>query len=191
MAPTKKRADTSTTGSTSDGSDQAAKTSSATGISEDTVANNPDPQKDDLTGGTSGVTLSDGGVYGVEREFVVTGRPRAAEVEEPVKPPTKEEKREFVYPTHTDPMRLVPGTSPYLDDEQRREAEVRRARIEDREPDLDNPPSMQSTPLVERNALARTNPIPDDVKSVKLGVAVLDVEQVQKDKDKQKSEKAS
>lgn len=189
MAPTKKRADTSTTGTTSDGENQAAKTSAATGISEDTVANNPDPQKDDLTGGTGGVTLSDGGVYGVEREFVVTGRPRAAEVEEPKKQPTKVEDQEFVYPTHTDPMRLVPGTSPYLDDEQRRTAEVERARIEDREPDLKNPPAMQSTPLVERNALARTNTIPDDVQAVTLGVAVLDVEQVKKDREKASSNK--
>ena len=190
MSEDKDTSKTSTTGTTSDGENQTAKTSAATGISEDTVANNPDPQRDDLTGGTGGVTLSDGGIYGAEREFVVTGRPRAAEYEEPTKPPTKVEEREFVYPTHTDPMRLVPGTSPYLDDEQRREAEVNRARLEDRKPDLKNPPAMQSTPLVEKNALARTNTIPDSVQSVKLDVSVLDVDAVKKDRE-EKSEKAS
>ena len=35
----------------------------------------------------------------------------------------------------------------YLDQVQRREAEVLRAKVEGREPDLDNPPAVQGTPL--------------------------------------------
>lgn len=42
---------------------------------------------------------------------------------------------------------------PYLDDVEREEAEKRRAKIEDREPDLDNPPATAGTLLVPKSAL--------------------------------------
>lgn len=71
----------------------------------------------------------------------------------------------FKYPTHVDPMRRLGGV--YLDDELRREAEIARAKVEDREPDLENPPAMQSTPLVASHTLERLDPrardIDDDV----------------------------
>lgn len=44
-----------------------------------------------------------------------------------------------------DPARTPQGT--YLDQEMRRKREVERARIENREPDLENPPAIQGTPL--------------------------------------------
>lgn len=43
---------------------------------------------------------------------------------------------------------------PYLDEEERREAETRRARIENREPDYDNAPATAGTPLVPAEYLA-------------------------------------
>lgn len=43
---------------------------------------------------------------------------------------------------------------PYLDEEERRLAEVRRAAIEDREPDLKSPPASAGTPLVTAGELA-------------------------------------
>lgn len=43
---------------------------------------------------------------------------------------------------------------PYLDQEERRLAEVRRAAIEDREPDFDNAPATAGTPLVTAGELA-------------------------------------
>ncbi len=57
--------------------------------------------------------------------------------------------REFAYPTHADPMRYVGPANygTYLDDEQRKIAEVKRAEVEGREPDLENPPATQGTPL--------------------------------------------
>lgn len=53
---------------------------------------------------------------------------------------------EFTYPTHTDPMR-VNSHNVFLDDEMRKAAEIQRAKVEGREPDLENPPAMQGTPL--------------------------------------------
>lgn len=53
----------------------------------------------------------------------------------------------FVYVHNLDPARQIPGTSKYLDFEQRIEAEKQRAIVEDREPDLVNPPSTQGTPF--------------------------------------------
>lgn len=48
---------------------------------------------------------------------------------------------------------------PYLDEEERRLAEVRRAAIEGREPDLDTPPASAGTPLVTAGELvAMANP---------------------------------
>lgn len=60
----------------------------------------------------------------------------------------KEQDQDFTYPTHTDPNRKLVCTSNYLDDVQRHDAEIMRAKVEDREPDLDNPPATQGTPLL-------------------------------------------
>lgn len=60
----------------------------------------------------------------------------------------KVEKRELKIAQTLDPSRDIPGTSEYLDDVERRNAEVARARVEDREPDLKNPPATQGTPMV-------------------------------------------
>lgn len=60
----------------------------------------------------------------------------------------KQEDQDFTYPTHTDPARKLISTSNYLDDVQRHDAEILRAKVEDREPDLENPPSVQGTPLM-------------------------------------------
>ena len=51
------------------------------------------------------------------------------------------------YPQQLDPNRQIPGTSPYLDEVERERAEIQRAKLEDRKPDLKNPPAVQSTPL--------------------------------------------
>ena len=48
---------------------------------------------------------------------------------------------------------------PYLDEEERRLAEIRRAVVEDREPDLENAPAVAGTPLVTAGQLvAMANP---------------------------------
>ena len=48
---------------------------------------------------------------------------------------------------------------PYLDEEERRLAEIRRAAVEDREPDFDNTPASAGTPLVTAGELvAMANP---------------------------------
>lgn len=61
----------------------------------------------------------------------------------------KKFQRDFTFPTHLDEARqATPNTAPYLDDEMRRAAEIQRAKVEDRKPDLDNPPAMQGTPLI-------------------------------------------
>jgi hypothetical protein len=57
------------------------------------------------------------------------------------------EEREFAYVHHLDPQRKLPGTSPYLDDVNRMNEEVQRAKVEGRKPDLKNPPTTQGTPL--------------------------------------------
>lgn len=44
---------------------------------------------------------------------------------------------------------------PYLDQEERRLAEIRRAAVEGREPDLDNPPATAGTPLVTAGQLVQ------------------------------------
>lgn len=62
--------------------------------------------------------------------------------------PATEIEREFVYASHLDPARQRDPNGIYLDDLQRREAEVLRAKVENREPDLDNPPAICGTPLV-------------------------------------------
>ncbi len=48
---------------------------------------------------------------------------------------------DFVYATHLDPQRQNDATGIYLDDVQRENAEIQRAKVEDREPDLKNPPA--------------------------------------------------
>lgn len=60
----------------------------------------------------------------------------------------KKQDQDFTYPTHTDPARKLPKTSLYLDDVQRENAEIQRAKVEGREPDLENPSSTQGTPLL-------------------------------------------
>lgn len=57
-------------------------------------------------------------------------------------------KTEFYVTQKLDERRLVPGTSPYLDDVERERAEIQRAKVEGREPDLENPPAVQGTPYV-------------------------------------------
>jgi hypothetical protein len=54
----------------------------------------------------------------------------------------------YTYVSHLDPRRQADPHGVYLDDVQRRDAEAVRARIEDRDPDFDNPPATVSTPLV-------------------------------------------
>ncbi len=52
---------------------------------------------------------------------------------------------------------------PYLDEEEAREAEIRRARVEGREPDLEKPPATAGIPLVtssELLSIATINNIP-------------------------------
>lgn len=54
----------------------------------------------------------------------------------------------YTYASHMDPNRQVDPHGIYLDDIEREKAELVRARIEDREPDFDNPPAVCSTPLI-------------------------------------------
>ncbi len=92
------------------------------------------------------------------------------------KPKTKTVDVEYIYPTHTDPNRRIPGPNPYLDDVERARAEIVRAAVEDREPDLENPPAYQGSPLVAKDAfLAANAPYTnaEGVKTVDLPVTVL------------------
>jgi hypothetical protein len=73
------------------------------------------------------------------------------------KPDSRTEDQEFIYPTHTDPNRRIPGTNPYLDDVERERAEIHRARVEGRDPDLENPGSYQGSPLVSKTAFLAAN----------------------------------
>ncbi len=59
---------------------------------------------------------------------------------------TETVEKGFVFQHNLDPARQIPGTSKYLDFELRQQAEIDRARVEGREPDLENPPGMQGTP---------------------------------------------
>jgi hypothetical protein len=54
----------------------------------------------------------------------------------------------FTYLSHLDPDRQKSPHGVYLDDVDRAKAEVVRAQQEGREPDLDNPPAVASTPVV-------------------------------------------
>lgn len=88
-------------------------------------------------------------------EVVVEGRP-LEDAKEPESLETEVVDDNFHYPTHLDPMRSLVSTSGYLDDAMRYDAEKHRARVENREPDLKNPPPMQSTPLYTERELAST-----------------------------------
>ncbi len=91
--------------------------------------------------------------------------------------PSKVVDKGFKYDHNLDPARAIPGTSDYLDHKERREAEIQRARIEDREPDLVNPPSTQGTPLTEVSKIEAQIPYNVTVEpDVILGVSVVDEE---------------
>lgn len=70
-----------------------------------------------------------------EKAYSYEGSPKNAEVD-------------FTYVSHLDPARQRDPNGIYLDDVDRVKAEVTRARIEGREPDLENPPSTVSTQVV-------------------------------------------
>lgn len=96
------------------------------------------------------------------------------------KPKSHTEDRDFVIPQTTDPRRNIPGTSQYLDEVERRNAELIRAKAEDRKPDLENPPAFQGTPLYTE-AQARQQGLDisgDAVQKVTLPVTVADVPEV-------------
>lgn len=57
---------------------------------------------------------------------------------------------DFVVVQTLDERRNIPGTSQYLDEVERRNAEIVRAKAEGREPDLENPPAFQGTPLITK-----------------------------------------
>jgi hypothetical protein len=67
---------------------------------------------------------------------------------EPLEVDSEPVKTEFYVTQKLDERRLVPGSNPYLDDVERERAEIQRAKIEGREPDLENPPAVQGTPYV-------------------------------------------
>jgi len=67
---------------------------------------------------------------------------------EPLEVDSEPVKTEFYVVQKLDERRLVPGSNPYLDDVERERAEIQRAKIEGREPDLENPPAVQGTPYV-------------------------------------------
>jgi hypothetical protein len=74
-----------------------------------------------------------------------------------IKPPvttkakkTKVKPKELVILSETDPARELPGGT-YLDRVERERAEVARAKVEGREPDLDNPPACAGTPVITKN----------------------------------------
>lgn len=62
----------------------------------------------------------------------------------------KDEDRSFFFETKG-PNPRPDGV--YLDDEMRRDAEARRAQLENRKPDFDSPPAIASTPLVQEGQL--------------------------------------
>ena len=85
-------------------------------------------------------------------------------------------EKEFTYPSHTDPHRANDPHGVYLDDVERKKAEISRARMENRKPDLANPPAIQSTPLLPTEEVKRyvpsDHPVPvDETLPVVVGVA--------------------
>lgn len=88
-------------------------------------------------------------------------------------PDTTTIDKDFVFMHDLDPARQIPGTNKYLDVEQRKSAEIDRAAVEGREPDLDNPPAAQGTPYRSAEQLAAELPPHATVKaSVTLPVTV-------------------
>lgn len=73
------------------------------------------------------------------------------------------ENVDFTYLTHVDSNRRVDDHGIYLDDVQRRNAEIQRAKVEGREPDLDNPPSTVSTPMLPTSVVKSNFPGDMDV----------------------------
>ena len=79
----------------------------------------------------------------------------------------------YTISTHLDPRRQVDANGVYLDDVERRKAEVLRARAEDREPNLDNPPPIASdtvVPTVHAQPVAGAVAPVDFVTNVNVGV---------------------
>lgn len=94
----------------------------------------------------------------------------------------------FVFTHNLDPARQIPGTNQYLDFKQRSDAEVQRAIVEDREPDLENPPSMQGTPYKTKAEIDMQLPLEANVDPD----VVLEVSQVKtSDEDKAENDKKS
>lgn len=69
--------------------------------------------------------------------------------------PATSEGQNFYVSTHLDPARKLPSTARYLDDVQREQAEVDRARVEGREPDFENPGSTVGTHLIAERSLSQ------------------------------------
>ena len=101
--------------------------------------------------------------------------PKKATETKPNKPKTEE--KDFVFVHEADPNRQLPG-GVYLDQVQREEAEIARAKAEGREPNLDNPPAAAGTPLVSKeqflNAGGSYYPNAHDLPTVKQTVVVRD-----------------
>lgn len=97
--------------------------------------------------------------------------------------------KDFVFMHRLDPARQIPGTNKYLDVEQRKAAEIDRAAVEGREPDLENPPASQGTPYRSAEQLAAELPPHATVKAdVTLPVVVTedDAADAQKREDRAK-----
>jgi len=91
--------------------------------------------------------------------------------------------KDFIFVHNLDPARQIPGTNKYLDVEQRKQAEIERAAVEGREPDLKNPPATQGTPYRSAEQLAAELPPHATVKAdVTLPVTVT-VEDAERAKD--------
>lgn len=97
--------------------------------------------------------------------------------ENPAGVETKTQATEFFFPTHTDARRYQPGgrNGVYLDDVMREQAEIQRAKIEGREPDLDNPPAVVSTPLVMATQLNPDQRPPQNIKPNRVLDVTVDV----------------
>lgn len=74
--------------------------------------------------------------------------------------PAKEVARNFTIAQEADPQRRRPGAdlNGYYDREQRVRAEIIRAQVEGREPDLENPPPTAGTPLKPTEVLQSQYP---------------------------------
>lgn len=76
--------------------------------------------------------------------------------------PRKEVARDYSIAQEADPQRRRPGAdlNGYADREQRVRAEIIRAQVEGREPDLENPPPSAGTPLKPTEVLKEQFPTP-------------------------------